>query len=281
MCAVRLLHNISPKCRIDFKSGGRSMSACKQMADKMSLRFQKYLLSRDGERISISEYREILRKITGKNIDLRVEQLKDCKINASISPDIKYYAYNNSSLIYTDYDGFKINVKKKKDKIVCSDSTLVHETRHLFDMMCNPKYMNSSHSQHVRNNELMSQCSKVKNFICSWGEYKPERVFGIFKKYTFEEELREKLKGLNNEIAINILQLSRYHLQSERNAYLDSDKFYMHQIVSKPKLLVPLLLSHVKTMQGLQFGEKQRTLKKIIKELIQEERFKKSGCVKD
>ena len=249
------------------------MSACKQMADKMSSRFQEYLLTKNGTRVSISEYREVLAKITGKNLNLKVEQLKENTVNASVCPDIKYYAYSNSPLIYTDYDGFRMSVRKKKDKIMCSDSTLVHETRHLFDMMCNPKYIISSHSQYVRNDDLMSQCSKVKNFVCSWGKYKPKRILGV-KKSTFEKELREKIDGMNNELAIRILQLSRYHLLSERNAYLDSDKYYMKQLLSKPKILVPLILSHIKTMQGIQFYEKQRVLKKIIKEFIHKERFK-------
>ena len=75
-------------------------------------------------------------------------------------------------------------------------------------------------------------------------------------------------------MAIKILQISRYHLQSEKNAYLDSDKFYLKQVLSNPSLIFPLLLCHLKTKKGMQFSEKERVLKKLIKELIHTERFK-------
>ena len=274
MYAAKFLHNISPKCRLQLNPNKRSVAGRKNTADFMSNQFQKILLNRNGGKLQIGEYRDALKKVTGKNINIHFEQLDNNSVSASISPDIRYYVYGNSSPIYTDYNGFVMNVKKKKEKLCCSDSTLVHETRHLFDLLCNPKYLISRHSQGVTDKKLMSDCCDIKEFASGWGRYKPKYIMGIFKIPTFEKELREKIKKIDNEMAIKILQISRYHLQSEKNAYLDSDKFYLKQVISNPSLIFPLLLCHIKTKQGMQFSEKERVLKKLIKELIHTERFK-------
>ena len=82
MSAVKLLHNISPKCRLQLNPNNRSVAGRKNVADYMSRQFQQILLNRKGGKVQIGEYREALKKITGRNINLRFEQLKNNSVSA-------------------------------------------------------------------------------------------------------------------------------------------------------------------------------------------------------
>ena len=67
MCAIKLLHNISPKCRLQLKPDKRSVSGRNQVAENLSSQFQKLLLDRKEGKLTIGEYRNALKKITGRN----------------------------------------------------------------------------------------------------------------------------------------------------------------------------------------------------------------------
>ena len=105
-------------------------------------------------------------------------------------------------------------------------------------------------------------------------EYEPKKILGFIKVHTFEKELKEKLKDFDNITAIRFLQKSRYKIQSEINAYNDYMLYYARQILQRPSLLIGIPKYYLGNRNEFEFPEKMRVLKKVIKELIQEERSK-------
>ena len=82
MYAVKFLHNISPKCRLQLNPKNRSVAGRKNTADFMSNQFQKILLNRNGGKLQIGEYRDALKKVTGRNINIHFEQLDNNSVSA-------------------------------------------------------------------------------------------------------------------------------------------------------------------------------------------------------
>ena len=274
MCALKLVNNINSGSRMKLPIINKSPIARQAYATKLSAKFQEYLLQNSDEKISIKDYKKYFeRVINSKGISINFVQLSTSGINASVSPDIKLYREkNDKNSLFAFYTGYKMEVRKQKGKLNCSRITLVHETRHLFDMLCNPKYKMARHYKNLDNSEIIKQFSDIKNFVTKSDYYNPKRILG-FKLPSFEKELRLKLEGLKNTDVIDILQISRYHLKSEKNAYNDAEKFELKSYPFSLKLLLACFNLHRDTEKSFNFNEKERVLTKLIKEYILQERF--------
>ncbi len=275
MCALKINTNIQSGSIIKLPNTSRTLPLREQCANKMSEQFQTMLLSVQEPFISIKDYKNYISKIIGsKRLGLNITQLSSNEINASITPEIKLYRYKNQPEQYfSDYIGYKMEVKHKKNKIRCSKATLVHETRHLFDMLCNPKYKMARHYKNLDDKSVINKFIDIKNFIESPCNYNPKRVMGL-KVPTFEKELRAKIEGLSNTEIVDILQICRYHLKSEQNAYSDAEKFNLKSYPKTLKTFVTIMQMHFDTKRNFQFAEKERVIKKLIKEYIANERSK-------
>ena len=274
MCALKIKTNIQSGAIIKLPSTSRTLPLREQCANKMSEQFQAMLLNVQEPFISIKDYKNYISKIIGsKSLGLSIAQLSSNDVNASITPKIKLYRYKNEPEQYfSDYIGYKMEVKHKKNKIRCSKATLVHETRHLFDMLCNPKYKMARHYKNLDDKSVINKFIDIKNFIECPCEYSPKNFIGI-KIPSFEKELRAKLEGLSNTQIIDILQICRYHLKSEQNAYSDAEKYNFKSYPKTLKTYVTIMQMHFDTKRNFQFVEKERVIKKLIKEYIAKERL--------
>lgn len=274
MCAIKLINNINPNCHINLPITNKNPQARQACATKMSAQFQNYLLQNLDEKVNIKDYKKYLEKITNsKKLPINFVQLSTSGINASIAPDIKLYQEkNNKDCLLAVYMGYKMEVKKQKGKLDCSKSTLVHETRHLFDLLCNPKYKMARHYKNLNSPKTIKQFSDIKKFVTEPDYYRPKRILG-FKLPSFEKELRLKLKDLKNTEAIDILQISRYHLKSEKNAYNDAEKFEFKKHPFSLNVLFTYFNLHRDNQISFNFNEKEYVLAKLIKEYITKERF--------
>ena len=273
MCAQKIINNIGSGSRINLPIPNKNPRARQAYATKMSAKFQDFMLQNANKRVGFKDYKKYIESITNsKNISINFAQLSTSGINASIAPDIKLYREKISKdTLYAFYTGYKMEVKKQKGKLNCSKSTLVHETRHLFDMLCNPKYKMARHYKNLDDHKLIKHYSDIKKFVTEPDYYNPKRVLGL-KIPSFEEELRLKLEGLENREVIDILQISRYHLKSEKNAYKDAGKFELKSYPFSLKMLLAYINLRCDTQRMFNFCEKERVLAKIIKEYIAKER---------
>lgn len=277
MCSVKLTSCIKSTSRINLPIIQKTPRARESYANYLSEQFQELLLKNKNKKITQKEYRDYVFKVTKtNNLNIKITNLENSDKKAMISSVINLYHWTDKPNDYfADYLGYNLEVKKDKGKLDCAHTTLVHETRHLFDMLCNPKYKMARHYKDFNNKELMEQYSDIKRFITEPDLYKPEQIFGI-KFSTFEKQLRKKLWGLKNTEAIDILQISRYHLKSERNAYIDSANYELKKYDFSMNILLAYLKLRKDINDRFHFLEKEKVLNKLLKEYISNERLLKT-----
>ena len=128
--------------------------------------------------------------------------------------------------------------------------------------------MDTENKENIENKEIFKKHEEILNFTRDDELYKPKKFLGI-KIPSFEKELREKLAGLDNDVIVTILQQCRYHVKTEKNAYKDYKKYFFKQNFKDPCAVLLLLKFHLENIQKFQFNEKERVLKKLIKEFAQ------------
>ena len=164
--------------------------------------------------------------------------------------------------------------KTEDDIISNTNGEIVHEMRHLIDSLCFPKTLLYSNPEQWFDKDKTNKFNEIHSFIMEPNEYKPKKILGFIKIHTFEKELKEKIKDFDNITAIKFLQKRRYQIQSEINAYNDYMLYYCRKIPQNPSLLIGIPKYYLGNKNRFEFSEKMRVLKKIIKELIQQERSK-------
>lgn len=273
MCSVKLVSSIKSSSRISLPINKKTPKARDAYATGLSRQFQNLLLN-GNEKINIRDYKNYIFKIVKtKDLSLKFNNLETSDINSSIKPDIKLYRWKERpNDYYAEYVGYLIETPKRNGMIDCSQSTLVHETRHLFDMLCNPKYKMARQYKDFDNAELMHKYLEIKRFIAAPDLYRPKYILGI-KISTFENQLRKKLENLKNTEVIDILQISRYHLKSEKNAYSDAINFELKKHPFSLELLLAYLKKKSCIKNSFHFSEKERVVNKLIKEYVAKERF--------
>lgn len=101
--------------------------------------------------------------------------------------------------------------------------TLFHESRHVLDVLTNPKYM-------ARVKSMYAQDLYSKNYTNLVGEFykdleEPTQENKVKKLKSLKKKLNKFLKDKSIEEQVNCLQDLRYTLETERNAYADQYKF--------------------------------------------------------
>lgn len=164
-------------------------------------------------------------------------------------------------------NGFDIKFIYNKDGIVKDKYTVIHETRHFFDHLFNPK-MSIARVSHVTeyNDETFEKIKKTH-----------DEVIGLFtlaknnpqNMKTFEKIVSEKLSEMPNDIRIEIMQIVRSSLKTEINAYTQ-------ELYTKLKHPIKNFYKIINTFGLLKydfkFREKLKLANKLLREYISEAR---------
>lgn len=181
------------------------------------------------------------------------------------SNDIYYSTFSQKAKLMT------IELGTKKNKIKHTNLVdIMHEFRHVADVLFNPKYL-------VRNEYMVQEGLYTKKFDKLFDEiiYNVENIdskasrSAAIKKV--EHKVRKFLRGMSAEDKVNCLQDMRYSLESENFAYLTQYKVAKklkkkHINISEDDLC--------KWHLDFMFIEKINLLKRIAFEVIQKERNK-------
>ena len=180
MSTLKILHHIIPNAKIQLPNGQKSSKAAFRYANKLSKDFQKEIAELTENRINFETYKGILSKITGKNnFDINLTDPRVTSI-AAVRPRLKLYESTSKDYdAFLYYEGFSLLANSENGKLTISKDCLVHETRHLFDMMCNPKMMISRGVENIENEEIFKKHEEILNFTREDELYRPKRIFGI------------------------------------------------------------------------------------------------------
>lgn len=217
--------------------------------------------------MSISQLRRTLKRSIPKNIDLVVTKNTDNTIYGSLNTLVE----NNS--VVSGYS-FDVNLNKKGQISKKDLPTIGHEMRHLSDYLAFPKVP----ARECKLDKKGLYTEKYFDFYES--EVYIDEVFSSQKDKdviikNLRKKLRKFLKGYTPEEKVDYLQVMRYGLMFEDNAYKIERE--IAQNLSKKKTHVN---KNSLTSEDFMFKEKIELLKQMALEIITNERNKHHSRLK-
>ena len=261
-------NKILPEIRLPFDTVKGSVLKRQKMAQNYTEKLYNSLnpLCKDGT-CEVGQFKTSLDKVIAPS-----------KINYFIAPELNE-SYNGSmgtisKLRINEDNNFVITHLAYKFMLPLDDNcdyilskfTALHEARHFFDRLFNPKYNINRLSSGVNNPEYRDSIETIHQLF-----------LGDIAKPVKMQELKQKVSslaaGMPNSVKIDTFQSIKYRLQSEINAYKDELKFF-----SKEKWSLANINSMLKFLvflkENCKFEAKLKFVKQIIKDSINNERLK-------
>lgn len=218
----------------------------------------------------LDEFKKALNKIIGKyNIKYEIENINNSELfNGAIAaltkiPNIKT-TLGSSTPITLFIEGFKFHLPIHKN-IITNKSSALHEARHFFDHICNPKTTTLHGCKLGATSHLSETKLKIHNLFLN--TYNSD--LGLLAETSYMH-----LQDLPDKVAIDTLQEIRHSLKSEINAYTDEIKF-----LSKSKADISEINDIRETLRSYKFKEKLKLANAMLKERLIEMWTKRAGDV--
>lgn len=213
--------------------------------------------------VKISDFKESLHKNLPEDKRVDVLGFKPEKDNEEGCSDLIEDDDGN-------YIGQTIEIPSKRGKVTGSSMVILfHETRHVLDILTNPKYTARVKSMYANDLYSRSYNNLLDKFYSDLEEPTPENK---------EKELKDLKKRLNKflknkpvEHQLDCLQDLRYVLETERNAYADQYKF---ETRLDEQGINPSEYELEDEAQYYSFDEKIELLKQTAADVIAKEREK-------
>ena len=259
---ITFINKILPRAALPFRRIKGSVSARKHLADKYSLKFYRELNSRcKNNTCSVKDFKKALNKT------LYPDRIKYC-ISREINEDNDGSFYITRKFNAGQNGSYTVNVKgyrillplnSKRDTIL-DKLTAFHEARHLFDYICNPKHSILRKHNLTNTPEYNGIINYISNLFLG-DIYKPIKMKNI------KTDTETLIKNLPDDMAIGFLQIIRYRLQSEINAYRDELRF----LLKDGKLKSGFELS-IDMYKYFKFKSKLKFVESLLKNIIRKER---------
>ena len=210
----------------------RSFSNRNHIAQELSNTMKKALSGVQKNELTLDKYKEILYQII-----------------YPATPDIKFFEtpmfkdyrgklqtrvvdLDKDGQKYTVHMGYNMYLPMNKSGIITDKDVVIHESRHLFDKLCNPKYVVSRLSDLLLNEEKKEPTKNTLNYLVYTPFYNVP-LFKDFEMNIYKKKAFKKLEQFTNAEKIRILQTARYQLLSELNAYSDIEVYSIKSVGSE------------------------------------------------
>ena len=262
---VNIKCRVSDSAKLPLSVTQGNVSERTNLAQKYSNQLQQGLEKiSDGKKCSVSEYKQLISDIVGKDIHLNINPVKDSNVQGSIGRDFYFSSKSNSFGNFlientnADIAGYNMFLPLNKDKnIITNKYTALHEARHLFDYICHPKTITMRSCKLLYEDKKLESFHKIYNAFTK--DYRPFLCHSHFKK-----EIKEELNKLSNEEAIDVLQASRQTIISEKNAYHDE----INYLKRKPVSNASSLCSCFDFIGAMRYGRKYKFINQLLSEKI-------------
>lgn len=156
----------------------------------------------------------------------------------------------------------KIRLPIDDDGVIQRELTAVHEARHFFDHLFNPKISLIRVRQLTNKKEYNNDVNDLRDVILG-------TFFDEINKKGVKKKFEKILAKLPNDVAIEALQSIRYSLLTEKNAYLAEVKYLLDK---NPITNVFRAIEANIAYKICHFSYREKLVKQKIKELISAER---------
>ena len=257
---IKIIQRSVPSLIIRLPKGHRSPKDTNKTAALMSEHMMKLIDKTPEEMLTHDKYLELLQKVTYPlKPDIIVKECLRKDNDGLFSPKFKSKMIS-AELYKRTCIGAEMSFHMKNLKINVPKDVIVHESRHLFDYMCNSKLrVNRNLENIIKHNSaiFLQNLLDLKNEFCNI----------IMPNKTAYETC---LEPYTNEEKIGILRDVRYMIKSEINAYGDMDKMFL---MKKSPFLRLLCKSLNIIMDSTYYYRKRlKIVEKLLRKYIEEER---------
>lgn len=254
---------VSPEAKFSICVSNGSPYSRRRMAARLNDAFFLRLCPKiEDNKVSLSDFEHTFHSVMPERVNVDVEGI----YTNEFSPVLGSSDYNCHKKKIV---GQTIEVSANRGKVKTRMLPIaLHESRHVIDSLCNPKYMAREMTMRKRglytfelselhNNDLY--CYEFSNTLQS----KANRLMRI------REHVLDVLDGLSVKDQINCIQSKRYMLESEYNAYGDTAKY----AAELRRRGFDIKESHLMDQRKMyMFAEKIELLKMIGFDIIKDER---------
>lgn len=260
MNSIKVQNHILPKARLPFNLVKGSVKERELAAESCWNKFVDEFVKVNEP--NINDYRKCINKALEPNkVSYKVLQETNSDFYGSAAMDIKIEQLSVNKF-FINYTKHKIGLPIDKDGKILVKSTAVHEARHLFDNLYQPK-TTLLRIHHISNTpEYDAYTDNLWDTIVG-------TVRDDFNREEFQTEVDEILSALPRDIAIEALQNCRYAIQSEKRAYY-SEILYL--IKENPIRNINRLKNAYLNFKNCNFDERESYVTEKLKNLIVAER---------
>lgn len=197
--------------------------------------------------------------------------LKPHKINYDIFKEKSLTAYGHTGAkilplphpnggLYIERIGYKIAlpISVKDKSTIFNDTTAVHEAKHFFDYLFQPKYACLRAKELVNHPSCDNDVDKLRDVVLN--DFSTR-----FNKRNFTQKVDYLLNKLPDNVAIESLQKLRYSLKGEYEAMSAEIKYLVKQ---NPIKNIPQILHTFELLQFCRYKTKEKVVTAKLKELL-------------
>lgn len=231
-------------------------------ADALSKQFYTKLLSAsDDKSCTLEIFNVLLNNLLQNIINFKVLRKTNPKYRGTIKHNVTGTECDDNGIISLLVDGFKIFLPLDKNgKNITNKFCAIHEARHLFDAVCNPKTNQFRLQNLYEKIDFEAQKDNISKLFL-------DTLDNPIRMKDFKSSVRKLIEDMPDTISIDCLQTIRNSLKSEINAYGDEIKsmakgsglFY-----NLREILTIKLFLH----QNAKFKQKLKFANKLLKEKL-------------
>lgn len=232
-----------------------------KLAERLNEKLYNELATFDVHNCPVQAFKNALNRVIAPHkIDYKIENItnNETSLNyiAALGKYIDLKINKDKSPKEIIIKGFKFLLPIKNNKISNKIAAL-HEARHFFDHICNPKTTEFNTAKLHSQAEIYNRRSNVYNIFVS--SYEQNLDLNIIS-----ESAKMHLDSIPDEYAIDVLNSIRYNIKSEINAYKDEIKFLKKSKANKQEI------RSLKTfIKSAKFKEKLKIANKLLSDRLQ------------
>lgn len=260
--SIRLANRITGQARLPLSRIKGSVNSRNRKASQECRRFQKEFEKYcSGPVCKVNDFKKCLDNILAPHkINYIVEQEENEAFKGSLGTIIKLSADKEGNIIINN-TGYKFLLPLDEEKeIILNKYTAMHETRHFFDRLYNPKQNILRCNNMINDHQYDNVAEEIRNVNFN-------NLDNPIKMSDFKTKTDKLLKRLPANIAIDVLQSVKYGLQSEMNAYKDEIKYMLKDGYFKDGFILAIFLG-----RNCKFKSKLKYVKNKLQEIIKSER---------
>lgn len=223
---VKILNRVLNTAKLPFDVCRGSAKFRNNLAGEYTKRFIQKMdeYSPQNSPLDIEVFQKCIDEtISPYRIDYNVKREPEGSFCGTLKSLYKVMGDENGKICFVYNYGYDIFLRlDESGRYIRDKRTAVHETRHLFDHICNPK-INGLRINEQFNNQSLDQISfDIIDMTLENKGLEQTKYPSIIKEY--RKKLNEYFDKLNPAIRIELLQKLRYSLQTEVNAYNEEIK---------------------------------------------------------